>query len=93
MLMQSGMTGSVFVTNRLQAWAIFQRLIGLLLTITLVAAVTAGSVLLGGWLTTPTIALIYLLVVLLSTTLWGLTAGITASISVFLAFNYLFIEP
>jgi two-component system, OmpR family, sensor histidine kinase KdpD len=88
-----GMTGSAFVTHRLQAWAIFQRLIGLLLTTTLVAVVTGGLVLLGGWLTTPTIALIYLLVVLLCTTLWGLTAGIIASISAFLTFNYLFIPP
>jgi two-component system, OmpR family, sensor histidine kinase KdpD len=68
-------------------------LLGLLLTIVMIAAVTGALFLLGGWLTTPSIALIYVLVVLLCTTLWGLTAGIIASIGAFLTFNYLFIPP
>jgi two-component system, OmpR family, sensor histidine kinase KdpD len=39
------------------------------------------------------IVLIYLLPIMLSTVLWGLTPGIVASFLAFLAFNYFFIEP
>ncbi len=39
------------------------------------------------------IELIFLLPVLLSTVLWGLTPGIFASFAAFLVFNYYFIEP
>ena len=44
-------------------------------------------------LNTPIIALLYLLPIGLSTTLWGLGAGILASFCAFLAFNYFFIPP
>jgi two-component system sensor histidine kinase KdpD len=44
-------------------------------------------------LSTPTVALLYLLPVGLSTTLWGLGPGIVASQCAFLAFNYFFIPP
>ncbi|MBI4770954.1 MAG: DUF4118 domain-containing protein, partial [Chloroflexi bacterium] len=57
------------------------------------AATTAALNLLRGSLNTPVIALLYLLPVGLSTTLWGLGAGITASFCAFLAFNYFFIPP
>jgi two-component system sensor histidine kinase KdpD len=39
------------------------------------------------------IVLIYLLPIMISTVLWGLTPGILASLLAFLAFNYYFIEP
>lgn len=39
------------------------------------------------------ITLIFLLPVIVSTVLWGLTPGILASISAFLVFNYFYIQP
>jgi len=39
------------------------------------------------------IVLIYLLPIMISTVLWGLTPGVLASLLAFLAFNYYFIEP
>jgi two-component system sensor histidine kinase KdpD len=44
-------------------------------------------------LSTPIVALLYLLPVGLSASLWGLGAGIVAALAAFLAFNYFFIEP
>lgn len=44
-------------------------------------------------LTTPIIALLYLLPVLILSTRWGLAAGIVASIGAFVCFNYFFIPP
>ena len=59
----------------------------------LVAATTAVLRLLGGELNTPVVALLYLLPVVVATTLGGLTLGIIASICAFLTFNYFFITP
>jgi two-component system sensor histidine kinase KdpD len=42
---------------------------------------------------TSTVALLYLLPVLLCTMLWGLSAGLTAGLLAFLIFNYFFIQP
>ena len=44
-------------------------------------------------LNTSTIALLYLLPVLLSTMLWGLAPGLSAGTLAFLTFNYFFIQP
>ena len=44
-------------------------------------------------LSTSTVALIYLIPVLVSTTLWGLSPGLISGFSAFLAFNYFFIHP
>jgi len=44
-------------------------------------------------LSTSTVALIYLIPVLVSTTLWGLSPGLVSGFSAFLAFNYFFIRP
>jgi len=44
-------------------------------------------------LTVQNIALIYLLPVMISTVLWGLTPGLLAGFSAFLAFNYYFLLP
>jgi two-component system sensor histidine kinase KdpD len=43
--------------------------------------------------TTPTVALLYLLPVGLSTALWGLGPGLVAALGAFLAFNYFFLPP
>lgn len=58
-----------------------------------VVITTAVLYLLQNHLSTPIIALLYLLPVGISTTLWGLGAGITAAFGAFLAFNFFFIEP
>lgn len=44
-------------------------------------------------LDTPVVALLYLLPVGLSASIWGLGAGIVAALAAFLSFNYFFIEP
>ncbi|MGH2625162.1 MAG: DUF4118 domain-containing protein, partial [Anaerolineales bacterium] len=63
------------------------------LTVAFVAAITGVLHLLRAFLTTPIVALLYLLPVVASTTAWGLTAGIVASVSAFLAFNFFFFPP
>lgn len=45
------------------------------------------------YLSTPTVALLFLLPVLLSTTRWGLGAGIIAAVCSFLLFDFFFISP
>ncbi len=64
-----------------------------LLAAALTALTTFGLYLARSVLPTPVIALLFLLPVVISTTLGGLTAGILASIGSFLAFNYFFILP
>lgn len=56
-------------------------------------AITGLLYLLRNVLSTPIIALLYLLPVILSATVWGLGPGILTSLAAFLAFNYLFIPP
>jgi two-component system, OmpR family, sensor histidine kinase KdpD len=46
-----------------------------------------------GFFSTSVVALLYLLMVVLSTTIGGYTAGIAASIFAFLTFNYFFLPP
>lgn len=58
-----------------------------------VALITAVLELLKPYLGTPTVALLFLLPVLLSTTRWGLGAGIIAAVCSFLLFNFFFISP
>ena len=64
-----------------------------LLTVIAIAVTTAVLHLLRQVLSTPIVALLYLLPVGLSTALWGLWPGIVASLCAFLAFNYFFIPP
>ncbi|NUM43170.1 MAG: DUF4118 domain-containing protein [Anaerolineales bacterium] len=45
------------------------------------------------FLSTSTIALVYLIPVLVSTTLWGLSPGLVSGFSAFLALNYFFTRP
>lgn len=63
------------------------------LTLLVIGGTTAGLYLLRARLDTPLIALFYLLPVGLSTALWGLGPGLTASFGAFIAFNYFFIPP
>lgn len=60
----------------------------------LIVAVTTGILhFLRDSLDTPIVGLLFLLPVVLSTALWGLAPGITASFCAFLAFNFFFIPP
>jgi two-component system sensor histidine kinase KdpD len=58
-----------------------------------IVATTAFLHLLRNVLDTPLIALLYLLPVGASASLWGLGAGIIAALAAFLIFNYFFIPP
>ncbi len=58
-----------------------------------VAATTGVLVLARPWLSTPTVALLYLLPVGVSTALWGLPSGIAAAVAAFLTFNFFFLPP
>jgi two-component system, OmpR family, sensor histidine kinase KdpD len=58
-----------------------------------VALTTALLRLAQPWLSTPTIALLYLLPVGVSTALWGLPSGVAAAVAAFLSFNYFFLPP
>jgi two-component system sensor histidine kinase KdpD len=60
------------------------------------AVIAAGSLvlqLLRGVLPAPVMALFYLLLVVLSAALGGLSAGLLAAVLAFLALNYFFMEP
>lgn len=64
-----------------------------LLAVLTVLITTAILYLLQNSLNTPIVSLLYLLPVGLSTTLWGLGAGIAAASGAFITFNYFFIQP
>ncbi|MBL8056518.1 MAG: DUF4118 domain-containing protein [Anaerolineales bacterium] len=57
------------------------------------ALATGVLVLARDQLTTPTVAVLYLVPVGLSASLWGLLAGVVASVSAFLFFNFFFFPP
>lgn len=69
------------------------RLSAFLLAVVTVAVTTGILDWLRASLDTPLIALLYLLPVVLSTAVWGLWPGITASVCAFLAYNFFFIPP
>jgi two-component system sensor histidine kinase KdpD len=48
---------------------------------------------LRAWVTTPTVALLYLLPVGLSAAFWGLGPGLMAALGAFAAFNFFFLPP
>src|SRR5512134_3404576 len=64
-----------------------------LLSLLLVALTTGILYILRSSINPASVALLYLLPVGLSTSLWGLGPGILAALAAFLAFNYYFIEP
>jgi two-component system, OmpR family, sensor histidine kinase KdpD len=63
------------------------------LAVVIVALTTLVLFRLRESLSTPVIALLYLLPVVVSASLWGLGPGIVAALCAFLAFNFLFIPP
>jgi len=63
------------------------------LALLLIAMATAALVWVRRDLTTATIAILYLLPVGLSTSLWGLGPGIAAAVAAFVALNFFFVEP
>lgn len=64
-----------------------------LLAIAGVALITIPLLLLRDKLSTSTVALVYLLPVLISTTSWGLWPGVFSATIAFLAYNYFFLPP
>lgn len=69
------------------------RLVGFILALFVTALMTALLFLLREQLNTSTVALLYFLPVLISTTLWGLWPGVISGFAAFLAYNYFFLQP
>jgi len=69
------------------------RLLGFALALVIVSLVTAALLLLREELNTSTVALLYLIPVLVSTTMWGLWPGVFSAFAAFLAYNYFFLPP
>ena len=72
---------------------ISHQLLGLILAILITSLTTASLFLLRDQLNTSTVALLYFLPILVSTTLWGLWPGVLAAFAAFLAYNYFFLQP
>jgi two-component system sensor histidine kinase KdpD len=79
--------------NTRQISPLASKLLAFLLPTLAIAIITALLYIIRGNLNTSTIALIYLLPVLISTTLWGLGSGIYSGLLAFLSFNYFFLSP
>jgi two-component system sensor histidine kinase KdpD len=73
--------------------AIGKSVSSILLAIAAVAVISGVLIALRGFLSISVIALLYLLVVVLCTTLRGYVAGVTSSVLAFLTFNYFFLPP
>lgn len=69
------------------------QLLNLLLAIVSITVLTVVLYQVRDDLNTSTIALLYLLPVLLSTTMWGLWPGVLSSIAAFLSYNFFFLKP
>lgn len=69
------------------------RLRDFILAFGVIAVTTVILFLLREDLSTSTVALLYLLPVLICTTLWGFWPGISSAFIAFLAYNYLFLQP
>lgn len=78
---------------RLRTPALFVMLSCHLLALGMVVLSTGVLFMLRSSMNTSTVALLYLLPVLLCTMLWGLGTGLSAGSLAFLAFNYFFIQP
>jgi two-component system sensor histidine kinase KdpD len=68
-------------------------LLRILFSLLAIAATTGLLRLAQPWLSTPTVALLYLLPVGVSTALWGLASGIAAAVAAFFTFNFFFLPP
>jgi two-component system sensor histidine kinase KdpD len=69
------------------------RLLGLFLAVFITFLTTVCLFLLRDRLNTSTIALLYFIPILVSTTFWGLLPGILAAFAAFLAYNFFFLQP
>lgn len=58
-----------------------------------VSLMTAALFLLRDSLNTSTVALLFLIPVMISTSLWGLFSGVFSAFAAFLAYNYFFLQP
>ncbi len=73
--------------------ALTQSILQILLAAFAIAISSAVLIAFRGFFSTSVVALLYLMVVVLCTTIGGFTAGIAASILAFLTFNYFFLPP
>ncbi len=73
--------------------AVGQFILSVFLAAVAVALTSAVLIALRGFFSTSVVALLYLLLVVLCTTILGSTGGIAASIIAFLTFNYFFLPP
>jgi two-component system sensor histidine kinase KdpD len=87
------MIPSSWMTSDKQPVPISHRLLGLLLAIVPIFFMTVLLFFLRDQLNTSTVALLYFLPILVSTTLWGLWAGVLSAFAAFLAYNYFFLQP
>jgi two-component system, OmpR family, sensor histidine kinase KdpD len=69
------------------------RLIGFSLAILPVSIMAGVLFLLRERLNASTVALLFLIPVMISTSLWGLFSGVFSAFTAFLAYNYLFLQP
>ena len=69
------------------------QLIRFTLAVMILTLFTAVLFLLRERLNTTTVALVYLIPVVISTTLWGLWSGVLCAFAAFLAYNYFFLTP
>jgi two-component system, OmpR family, sensor histidine kinase KdpD len=73
--------------------AIFQVILRILLAVCAVAITSLFLVPFRGFFSTSVVALLYLLTVVICTTIGRFTSGIAASVLAFLTFNYFFLPP
>jgi two-component system sensor histidine kinase KdpD len=76
-----------------QVHPIVTRFLEFILAIFITFLITFILYLFRNRLNTSTVALLYFLPVLISTTLWGLWPGVIAAFTAFLAYNYFFLQP
>ncbi len=77
----------------LKSGILFERVSGGAFAVTLAALTTLLLFSIRATLSTSTVALVYLLPVMVSTVFWGLWAGIICAVVAFLAYNYYFLPP
>ncbi len=73
--------------------SLFRNLLGFALAIITIAAATGILFLLRDRLNLSTIALLYLVPLLITTTMWGRWIGIFSAFVAFLSYNYFFLQP
>jgi two-component system sensor histidine kinase KdpD len=66
---------------------------GFVLAVVTLSLITAVLFMLRAELNTSTVALLYLIPVLVSTARWGLWPGVLSAFTAFLAYNYFFLQP